>query len=368
VGIEACALEKLALNVNLRNAYRGRRVLVTGHTGFKGGWLCLWLSRLEAEVTGYALPPVTKPNLYTVAGLETRIRSVIGDVRDEAAVRQAVADARPEIIFHLAAQALVDVSYRDPRGTFEVNVSGTAGVLDAALGTNDLRAALVVTSDKCYESQGWPWGYRETDALGGHDPYSASKACEELVVASYRRSFFGPRGLGLATARAGNVIGGGDFTPGRLVPDCLRAFAERCPVRLRYPDAVRPWQHVLEPLSGYLLLGARLLEDPPAWSEPFNFGPDPADALPVRELVAMCAAAWGEDATWEQEPGEHLFESGDLRVDASKARQRLGWRPRWRLPEALTLIVDWQKNLLAGNDMAEVTLTQIGHHHGGDDV
>jgi len=269
-------------------------------------------------------------------------------------------------VFHLAAQALVDVSYRDPPETFEVNVGGTASVLDAALGTKELRAALVVTSDKCYESQGWPWGYRETDALGGHDPYSASKACQELVVASYRRSFFEPKGLGLATARAGNVIGGGDFTPGRLVPDCLRAFTERCAVRLRYPDAIRPWQHVLEPLSGYLLLGARLLEDPAAWSQPFNFGPDPADALPVREIVAICATAWGTDAKWEQEPGERRHETGELRLDASKARQRLGWRPWSRLPAALALTVDWQKKFLAGNDMAEVTLAQIERHGGGD--
>jgi CDP-glucose 4,6-dehydratase len=342
-------------------------VLVTGHTGFKGAWLSLWLSRLGAEVTGYALPPTTEPSLYAATDLATRIRSIIGDVRDEAALRHAFVDARPEIVFHMAAQALVHVSYQDPRGTFDVNVTGTANVLDAALGTNGLRAALVVTSDKCYENQGWPWGYRETDALGGHDPYSASKACQELVVTSYRRSFFGSRGLGLATARAGNVIGGGDFTPGRLVPDCLRAFTERCPVRLRYPDAVRPWQHVLEPLSGYLRLGARLLEDPTGWSEPFNFGPDPADALPVREVVAICAAAWGTDAKWEQEPGQRPHETGELRLDASKARQRLGWRSRWQLSEALALTVDWHKKLVAGHDMAEVTLAQIGHY-GPDDV
>jgi len=346
--------------MSVRQAYRGRRVLVTGHTGFKGGWLCLWLSQLGAEVAGYALAPATEPSLYAVTGLESRIQSILADVRDEVALRRTLSEIRPEIVFHLAAQARVDASYRDPRGTFEVNVVGTANVLDAALATGGLRAALVVTSDKCYENQRWAWGYRETDALGGHDPYSASKGCQELVVGSYRRSFFGPTGLGLATARAGNVIGGGDFTPGRLVPDCLRALAKKHPVRLRNPEAVRPWQHVLDPLAGYLALGARLLEDPGTWSEAFNFGPDPEDAQAVRNVVSSCAAAWGMAPAWEADPGDHPHETAELRLDASKARLRLGWRPRHHLTEALALTVDWQKKFLAGHNMADVTLAQIG--------
>lgn len=353
------------MNVDLGQVYRGRRVLVTGHTGFKGAWLCLWLRQLGAEVTGYALPAATEPSLYSLTRLDGCIRSILGDVRDCSTLRQTFIDARPDMVFHLAAQARVDVSYHDPRETFDTNVVGTTGVLDATLASGGCRAALVITSDKCYENHGWPWGYRETDGLGGHDPYSASKACQEHVVASYRRSFFMRGGLGLATARAGNVIGGGDFTPGRLVPDCLRAFAENRPVRLRRPSAVRPWQHVLDPLEGYLLLGARLLEEPASWSEAFNFGPEPDGARPVREVVAACAAAWGAALEWEQEPGEQPHEAAELRVDASKARVRLGWRPRRRLAEALALTVDWHKKLLAGHDMAEVTLAQIGHQGEG---
>src|SRR5262249_20159964 len=215
------------------------------------------------------------------------------------ALERVFSETHPEIVFHLAAQARVDVSYTDPRGTFEVNVCGTGEVLTTALTTDGFRAAVVVTSDKCYENRGWSWGCRETDTLGGHDPYSASKGCQELLVSSYQRSFFALRGLGLATARAGNVIGGGDFTPGRLVPDCLRAFALGHAVRLRYPDAVRPWQHVLEPLSGYLLLGAKLIEEPMAWSEAFNFAPDADDAVAVRDVVARCSDAWGNAKDWE---------------------------------------------------------------------
>jgi CDP-glucose 4,6-dehydratase len=367
VGFRPGALEELGLSMDWRSAYRGRRVLVTGHTGFKGGWLCLWLQQLGAEVTGYALSPATEPSMYVACGLARRFRGVIGDVRDDAALRLAFTKARPEIVFHLAAQARVDASYLDPRGTFDTNVGGTAAVLDAALATDDARAVLVVTSDKCYENQGGEGGYRETDPLGGHDPYSASKGCQELLASSYARSFFQLKGIGLATARAGNVIGGGDFTPGRLLPDCLRAFGEGRAVRLRYPEAVRPWQHVLEPLSGYLLLGAKLLEAPVEWSEPFNFGPDPKDALSVREVVSQCAAAWGAVRDWEREPGEHPHEAATLRLDASKARDRLSWRPTWGLEEALSRTVDWHKDLLAGRDMAQVTLEQISAHGGGHD-
>jgi CDP-glucose 4,6-dehydratase len=358
-------LAELGLNLDWQGAYRGRRVLVTGHTGFKGAWLSLWLQHLGADVVGYALPPATEPSLYVACGLERRIRSVMGDVRDDAALRRAFTNARPEIIFHLAAQARVDASYLDPRGTFDTNVGGTAAVLDAALATEGVRAALVVTSDKCYENPGGEGGCRETDPMGGHDPYSASKGCQEILASSYARSFFRRKGIGLATARAGNVIGGGDFTPGRLIPDCLRAFEEERVVRLRYPEAVRPWQHVLEPLSGYLLLGANLLEAPAMWSEPFNFGPDPKDALTVRAVVSQCAAAWGAPQAWEREPGEHPHEAVMLRLDASKARDRLGWRPTWGLEEALTRTVDWHRDLLAGRDMAQVTLQQISDHGDG---
>lgn len=342
--------------------WHGRRVLVTGHTGFKGAWLCLWLGRLGADVTGFALAPETSPNLYTLAGIERRIDSQFGDVRDLARVEAVMAQSRPEVVFHLAAQALVRRSYIDPIGTYTANVMGTAHVLDAARRASGLRAIVVITSDKCYENREWWWPYREDEAMGGHDPYSSSKGCAELVTAAWRRSFFrsdGAEAVGLASARAGNVIGGGDWAQDRLVPDSMRAFASGMPVVLRQPTAVRPWQHVLDPLSGYLSLAERLSNDPRGFGEGWNFGPAADEARPVGWVVDQLSRLWGDGARWEQDRGAHPHEAGLLQVDASKARARLQWLSRLSLEESLRWTVDWYKRIGGGEDAAALSLDQI---------
>ena len=354
-----------------REFWRNRRVLVTGHTGFKGAWLSLWLERLGAHVTGFALPPATSPSLFSLASIDTRIDSQLGDVRDPSAVEAAMARARPEVVFHLAAQALVRRSYSDPVGTYATNVMGTAHVLDAARRAPGLRAIVVVTSDKCYDNHEWSRPYREDDAMGGHDPYSSSKACAELVTAAWRRSFFqtpGAQSVGLGSARAGNVIGGGDWADDRLVPDCVRAFAAGNPVILRQPASVRPWQHVLDPLAGYLSLAERLAGDPHTFSEAWNFGPSTDEARPVSWVVDRVGRFWGDGARWEADRGTHPHEAGLLQVDASKARARLGWTPRLSLEEGLRWTVDWYKRVGAGEDAAALTLDQIGRFETGNIV
>ena len=345
-----------------RDFWRDRRVLVTGHTGFKGAWLSLWLRRLGANVTGFALPPATSPSLFTLAAIDRRIDSQLGDVRDLAAVDAVMARSRAEVVFHLAAQALVRRSYVDPVGTYAANVMGTAHVLDAARRASGVRAIVVVTSDKCYENREWCWPYREDEAMGGHDPYSSSKGCAELLTAAWRRSFFPPDGaqpVGLGSARAGNVIGGGDWAEDRLVPDCMRAFASGQPVVIRRPAAVRPWQHVLEPLSGYLALAERLSTEPRSFGEAWNFGPATDDARPVGWVVDRLSTFWGNGARWERDSGTHPHEAGLLQVDASKARTRLGWTPRLSLEESLRWTVDWYKRFEAGEDAGTLTLDQI---------
>ena len=345
-----------------RDFWRDRRVLVTGHTGFKGAWLSLWLGQLGAHVTGFALPPATSPNLFTLAALDRRVDSQLGDVRDPSAVDAVMARSRAEVVFHLAAQALVRRSYVDPVGTYAANVMGTAHILDAARRASGLRAVVVVTSDKCYENREWCWPYREDEAMGGHDPYSSSKGCAELLTAAWRRSFFpsdGAHPVGLGSARAGNVIGGGDWAEDRLVPDCMRAFASGRPVVIRQPAAVRPWQHVLEPLSGYLALAERLSTEPRSFGEGWNFGPATDDARPVGWVVDRLSTFWGNGARWEPDPGTHPHEAGLLQVDASKARARLGWTPRLSLEESLRWTVDWYKRFGAGEDAGTLTLDQI---------
>jgi CDP-glucose 4,6-dehydratase len=323
----------------------GRRVLVTGHTGFKGAWLSLWLHRLGARVTGFAAEPPTTPSLFAVAGVARRVDDVRGDVRDATAVRDAVAQARPEVVFHLAAQPIVRASLDDPAGTWDVNAVGLAIVLDAARD-----ATLVcVTSDKCYAPRDDGRPHRESDALGGHDPYSASKAAQELLAASFRTSF----GTRVATARAGNVIGGGDWARDRLVPDLVRSAAAGRPLRLRHPDAVRPWQHVLNPLSGYLLLAERLHESE-RWARGWNFGPAAADAKPVRWIVDRVRERWPVPVEVEESAGD--VESPAVRLDASAARRRLGWKPRWDLAAGLDATVDWYDAERSGRD---ITLEQI---------
>jgi len=343
--------------------WRGRRVLVTGHTGFKGSWLSLWLDALGAEVTGFALPPPTRPSLFEAAGIAELIHHVEGDVRDAAAVRAVVEQARPEAIFHLAAQPLVRLSYDEPVETYATNVMGTVHVLEAARTVPGVAAVVCVTSDKCYENREWIWPYRESDPMGGHDPYSSSKGCAELIVAAYRNSYFNEAGPMLASVRAGNVIGGGDWAAERLVPDLVRAFeVGQAPV-IRSPGAVRPWQHVLEALGGYLLIAERLLDGEARFADAWNFGPADDDARPVSWIVDRMQAAWGEgagDALADTGPRPH--EAGLLRLDCSKARAALGWRPALTLEHALDWIVAWHKATGAGDDARAVTLSQIADY------
>lgn len=331
--------------------WRGRSVLVTGHTGFKGCWLSLWLERLGARVAGYALAPPTTPSLFELVGAEATTRHHTGDILDFEALLRTFDACRPEIVLHLAAQALVRESYRNPLATIATNVTGTANVLEAARRTPSVGAVVVVTSDKCYENREWLWPYREGEALGGSDPYSASKACAEIVTAAWRRSF--PRdGLAIGSARAGNVIGGGDWAAERLVPDALAAWSGGAPLVVRAPHAVRPWQHVLEPLHGYLLLAQRLFqhEAEDAW----NFGPSDGDMVTVAQLLDRLACHWGPGATWTADTDPHPPEASLLRLDSSRARAHLGWHPVWQLDEALARTVGWHRAWLSGRDVRAV--------------
>ncbi|HEY3445916.1 MAG TPA: CDP-glucose 4,6-dehydratase [Myxococcales bacterium] len=351
----------------LREAFRGRRVLLTGHTGFKGSWLALWLDRLGARVWGYALPPPTKPSNFELSGVVGLLQAHReADVRDAGTLAAAFAEADPEVVFHLAAQPLVRESYRTPAETFEVNVMGTARVLDAVRLRGKPCAVVVITTDKCYENREQVWGYRECDPMGGHDPYSASKGAAEILVASYRRSFFSPErlsqhGVAVASARAGNVIGGGDWSIDRVVTDSVRCLIEKAPVPVRNPRAVRPWQHVLEPLSGYLLLAARMLAEPSQrWCSGWNLGPRLGDELPVSELVDRFCKAWG-DGAWEDVSDPHQpHEAGILRLSIEKARVELGWEPRWSVGEAVDRTARWYREALTrGADARQLCMEDI---------
>jgi CDP-glucose 4,6-dehydratase len=349
---------------DLVNAWRGRRVFLTGHTGFKGAWLALWLARRGAVVRGYALDPPTEPNLFTLSSVGRIAENVRGDILDRGRLEAAMRAFAPETVFHLAAQPLVRRSYRDPLGTYMTNVMGTANVLEAARNTPAVRAVVCVTTDKCYENHEWQRPYSETDALGGHDPYSSSKACAEIVCAAYRTSFFSverPEGerIALATARAGNVIGGGDWSEDRLIPDLIRGFHTGEPARIRRPQAIRPWQHVLEPLHGYLLLAEHLLEGDAAAASAFNFGPREEDAWTVEQIATFMAKKWGAGAEWvrDAEPGVH--EAGTLRLDASKACAALGWQPRLAIETALAWTVEWYRAWQDGADLREKSSSQI---------
>lgn len=327
-------------------SYRDRRVLLTGHTGFKGSWLTLWLQSLGARITGMALPPVATPNHWDLLGLDIDEHRV--DIRDAAAVFRVVHDTRPEIVFHLAAQPLVRRSYADPLETWSTNVLGTANLLEACRQTPDVRAIVVVTTDKCYDNRAWVWGYREDDRLGGHDPYSASKAGVELVAASYRNAFFRAPGAPLiATARAGNVIGGGDWSEDRLVPDLVRAVERDQPLEIRYPQATRPWQHVLEPLGGYLLLGQKLLQGKADFAGAWNFGPDTEGNRTVGEVLEQLRAFWPALA-WQVSPQPQPHEAALLHLDSTKARRHLGWRPIWSFAAGLRTAAEWYRDFLEG--------------------
>jgi len=349
--------------------YAGRRVFVTGHTGFKGSWLSQWLLLLGAEVTGYSIGIPTQPSLYKSLGLSGQIQDVRGDVRRSQDVQMAMAKAAPEVVIHMAAQALVLPSYADPLTTFETNVMGTANVLEAARRCPSVRSVAIVTTDKCYANNEWQYGYREADALGGHDPYSASKAAAEMVVASYRSSFFdagetlGKR-AGVASVRSGNVIGGGDWAADRLVPDCMRALAEGKPIVVRNPGSVRPWQHVLEPLSGYLWLGVLLARDPTTYAGAWNFGPDPENAVSVEQVVSQVCQAWGGAARFETATSaQALSEAGILRLDCTKARSQLGWHPVYDMGEAVHQTVTWYRSTMEGaGQAAPLTVRSIGDY------
>jgi CDP-glucose 4,6-dehydratase len=345
-----------------RKFWKGRRVLVTGHTGFKGSWLSLWLQSAGADVSGFALPPPTDPGLFESAGVGRGMRSMLGDIRDQDSFERAFDASTPEIVLHLAAQPLVRASYADPVGTWATNVIGTVHLLEAVRRHPSVRAVVNVTSDKCYENREWDRAYREDDPLGGRDPYSSSKAGAEIVTSAWRRSFFGGNGApAVATARAGNTIGGGDWAMDRLVPDVLEAFRAGRPVKIRNPDAVRPWQHVLDAVGGYLILGERLYEEGASFAEAWNFGPDGGDVRTVRSVVERLVSLWGAGARWEPDPDRAAQppEAGLLQLDSAKARARLGWAPRLALDEGLAWTAQWHRGYARGVDMAPPTLAQI---------
>jgi CDP-glucose 4,6-dehydratase len=344
--------------------WQGKRVLLTGHTGFKGSWLSLWLQSLGAHLVGYALAPPKSPSLFVVANVSEGMTSILGDIRDLAKLQAVFAEHRPEIVIHMAAQPLVRYSYQNPVETYATNVMGTVHLLEAVRNTPGVKAVVNITTDKCYENREWIWGYRENEPMGGFDPYSNSKGCAELVSAAYRSSFFNAsnyaqHGVAAATVRAGNVIGGGDWAQDRLIPDILAAFEQGRKVDIRNPNAIRPWQHVMEPLRGYLTLAEQLFEHGPSFAEGWNFGPNDEDAKPVCWIVEQMAGLWGADAKWQVDTGAHPHEANYLKLDISKARSRLNWHPALRLNDALALIIDWTRQHQAGTDMRAVTLNQL---------
>jgi CDP-glucose 4,6-dehydratase len=353
-------MESLGMN---KDFWRDKRVFLTGHTGFKGSWLSLWLQRLGAELSGYALAPAAVPSLFEQAKVSERMVSHLADIRDLGALRAAIDQAQPEVVFHLAAQPLVRESYFDPVNTYSTNVMGTVHLLEAIRYCPSVKAVVIVTTDKCYENREWHWAYRETEPMGGHDPYSSSKGCAELVSAAFRSSYFSTsNSVALATARAGNVIGGGDFSADRLVPDTLAAFLKNQPVQLRYPNAIRPWQHVLEPLRGYLMLAQALYEQGQDFAQAWNFGPSEDDVQTVRWIVERMAGLWGSGASYEVLNAERLHEAHLLKLDISKAKALLSWIPILRLNQALDLTVQWSKQSLAGDDVRQLCLLHIQHY------
>lgn len=346
--------------------WRGRKVFMTGHTGFKGGWLSLWLQSLGAELTGFSLEPATNPSLFKVANVEHGMNSIIGDIRDAESVTRAMKDSRPDVVIHMAAQPLVHYSYDHPVETYSTNVMGTVHLLEAVRAVGSVRSVVIVTSDKCYENKEWVWGYRENEPMGGYDPYSNSKGCAELVVSAYRSSYFNSatyekHGVALASARAGNVIGGGDWAANRLVPDILQSVEAGQPVEIRNPHAVRPWQHVLEPLLGYLMLAEKLHETGTEFAEGWNFGPNDEDAKPVGWIVEKITEQWGNGASWVLDGKMNPHEAHHLKLDCSKAKSRIGWSPHLNIEQAITNIIVWHRAYLAGEDMREVTLNQINN-------
>lgn len=348
--------------------WKNKKVLITGHTGFKGSWLCLWLQELGAKVVGYALQSPTEPNLFKLAQVENGIVSLIDDIRNFESLASAMRQHRPEIVIHMAAQALVRRSYEAPVETYQTNVMGTVHLFEAIRRTKGVKAVVNVTTDKCYENKEWLWGYRETEPLGGHDPYSSSKACSEQVTGAFRKSFFPPEkyskhGVAVASARAGNVIGGGDWAKDRLIPDCFSAWLKGQKVKIRYPKAIRPWQHVLESLSGYLLLAEKLYTNGESFAEAWNFGPNENDTASVEEAIKELAGFWAGKALWEIDGDDHPHEAGYLKLDSTKARTRLGWKPNWDLRTALMKTAQWyQAYQSQPGKTREKTLQQINEY------
>lgn len=338
--------------------FSGKRVFITGHTGFKGSWLCMLMAMAGAEVTGFALPPAGAENLYTLAGIDQRVRSVFGDIRDYDTLKAAFDAAKPEIVLHLAAQPIVRESYRDPVGTYHTNVMGTVHILECARQAGCVRSFLNVTTDKVYQNRRWPWGYRETDRLNGFDPYANSKSCSELVTDSYRSSFFSDGSTAISTARAGNVIGGGDFSPDRIIPDCIRAVRENRPIQVRNPFSIRPYQHVLDPLSAYLLIAQRQYENGDL-AGCYNVGPDVCDCVSTGELVNLFCRAWGDGARWEHTGEKGPHEDAVLKLDSSKIHSVMQWTPRWHTDRAVEETVNWAKCYLAGQDVSAFMWEQI---------
>lgn len=340
--------------------WKNKKVYLTGHTGFKGSWLSLWLQNLGAQVKGYALEPATSPSLFKIANVSEGMISEFGDIRDFSAIKRSIESFKPEILIHMAAQPLVRQSYLDPIETYSTNVMGTVHVLEAAKNCSSIKAIVNVTTDKCYENREWPWAYREDEPMGGYDPYSSSKGCAELVTSAFRRSFFNAEiSAGLASARAGNVIGGGDWANDRLIPDILTAFQNNQSVIIRNPKSIRPWQFVLEPLSGYLLLAELLYQNSKKYSEAWNFGPREEDAKTVEWILNYLVRKWGENARWELDQKPNPHEATYLKLDTSKARQSLSWTPTWNLNTTLDKIILWQKAYLKGEDMRNYSLNEI---------
>lgn len=344
--------------------YKGRKVFITGHTGFKGSWLCMLLNKLGADVYGYALEPPTTPSLFKVAGIDRIVTSYIGDIRDLDKLQRIMLQVNPEIVIHMAAQPLVRESYKIPVETYSVNVMGTVNMLEACRNTFSVKAIVNVTTDKCYENREWHWGYRENEPMGGYDPYSNSKGCSELVTSAYRNSYFNPKsytqhGVALASARAGNVVGGGDWAEDRLIPDFIRSIEKGEKLMIRSPYAIRPWQHVLEPLSGYLTLAEKLFLDGPSYAEGWNFGPKDNDVHNVEEITELLCNFWGDGASYELDTNPQPHEANYLKLDCSKANAELKWYPRWDIVKTIKSIVDWHQSFLTGEDMKQVSDTQI---------
>lgn len=339
--------------------WKNKRVFITGHTGFKGSWLSLWLHSLGAIITGYALDPPTNPSLFKLCNLDEIIASINADIRDKQALSRVILDTQPEVIFHMAAQPLVRYSYLKPLETYETNVMGTANLYESIRECKSVRAVVNVTSDKCYQNNEWYWGYRESDQLGGYDPYSASKACSELLTASYRNSFFNDSLVALASVRAGNVIGGGDWALDRLVPDCIRSLLNNEPILIRNPNAIRPWQHVLEPLGGYIMLAEQLYKRGKEFAEAWNFGSDDADAKTVEWIVSTMCQKWGGVADFKVIQGNHPHEAQYLKLDCSKAKIKLNWHTKWNVERSIDKVIEWTRAYQHGKNMREVCLSQI---------